>query len=82
MAKKKGSDSSSNNSSDSTTEKRVRRPREYRFEFRVGEEAYESAGLVLTHRESAQTVKDYLNNLESSQEAGVTYRITEMIILT
>ena len=82
MAKKKSSASSENGSENGDTSTRIRRPREYRFEFKVGDEPYESAGLVLTSRNDAKTVKDFLNSMESVQEAGMTYRITEQIILS
>lgn len=82
MSKRRTQSESQSEPNEDTPQTRIRRPREYRFEMRVGDEAWESAGLVMLSRNDAQTVKTYLNNLESSQEAGVTYRVTEQIILT
>lgn len=82
MAKRKSTQESNSESGEDSAQTRIRRPREYRFEMRVGDEAWESAGLVLNHRDSAYATRDYLNNMESTQEAGVTYRVTELIVLS
>lgn len=82
MAKKKSQTESSDQSNDGSEKTRIRRPREYRLEFQVADGPFESAGLVLTNRHDSQAVKLFLNNLESTQDANMTYRVTEQIILS
>jgi hypothetical protein len=80
MAKNKKTASSGETPTTERKERGPRREREYRFEVVDFDGKVDSLHLVLTHRESANIVKDWLNAQTEMTADGQKYRYVELIV--